>query len=62
MIKTGLKFFNLNIWLDSTGDAKIDMAVKSIFRDDYRKTRPLALSRNDVQIVLNWADKRKEQT
>lgn len=54
-IDTGLQFFGLKIWLDSTGDTEIDKAAKSVFNDDYNKTAPLNISRPDVKLILEWS-------
>jgi hypothetical protein len=54
-IYTGIKFFGLKVWLDSTGELEMDEAAKSVFRDDYRKTAPLEISRPDVKLILEWS-------
>lgn len=55
-IYTGLQFFSLKIWLDSTGEPEVDKAVKSVFKDDYYKTAPLTIrSRPDVKLLLEWS-------
>lgn len=55
-IDTGIKFFGLRIYLDSTGLPEIDNAAKSVFKDDYLKTAPLTISeREDVRLLLEWS-------
>lgn len=54
MIKTGQKFFGLKITLESTGIDEIDAALKTMFKDQYRHTAPLLISRSDCQVVLAW--------
>jgi len=55
MIYTGIKFFGQKIMVESTGDKNIDAAIKSVFVDDYQKTAPLQMDREDVQIALAWS-------
>ena len=52
---TGIKFFSQRILIESTGNLEVDKAMKSVFYDDYNKTAPLDMSREDVQIVLRWS-------
>ena len=53
MIYAGFKFFGRKIYLESTGDKDIDSALKTVFYDDYHKTRPLTISeRADVRLLL----------
>lgn len=54
MIKTGQKFFGLKIMLDSTGIDEVDAALKTMFKDQYRRTAPLSVLRPDCQVVLAW--------
>lgn len=55
MINTGLKIFGQKIMIESTGIPEVDKALKTVFHDDYRKTAPLDMFREDVQIVLAWS-------
>ncbi len=55
MIYTGIKYFGQKIFIESTGDELVDSALKSTFEDDYRRTGPIEIRREDVQIVLNWS-------
>ena len=52
MIDTNIKFFGQRVYLESTGDKKVDMALKRVFHDDYRRTAPLDMERADVKIIL----------
>lgn len=54
-IDTGIKFFGLRIWLDSTSELETDKAAKLVFKDHYRKTAPLLMSRADVKLILEWS-------
>lgn len=54
LIYTGLRFFGLRIYVKSTGDAEVDAAIKTVFKDDYMKTAPLRMERRDVSLVLGW--------
>jgi len=58
MIDTGLKYLGQKILLESSGRKDIDKALKSTFRDDYRRTAPLEIAREDVQILLKWHNKK----
>ena len=54
-IDTGIRFFGLKIWLDSTGEPEVDKAAKSVFKDHYLRTAPLTIAtRPDCQIMLKW--------
>ena len=53
-VYTGLKFFGQKIYVESTGDAEVDTAMKTVFKDDYRRTAPLRMQRRDVSLVLGW--------
>ena len=55
MIDTNIKFFGQRVYLESTGDKKVDMALKRVFHDDYRRTAPLDMERADVKIILEWS-------
>ena len=57
-IKTGENFFGLKIILESSGEAKVDAAIKTLFHDQYRRTSPLGIDREDSQIVLKWMKKK----
>lgn len=58
---TGLSFCGQKILLESAGDKKIDAALKSTFKDDYRRTAPLRMAREDVQIVLAHSRRKMEK-
>lgn len=53
IIWTGLRFFNRRIYLESSGDAEVDNALKLVFKDDYCRTAPLTMTRADVQLCLH---------
>jgi hypothetical protein len=60
LIDTGIKFFTQRIFIESTGDEETDVALKSVFYDDYNKTSPLELRREDVQKCLAWRNRESE--
>ena len=51
---TGLRICGQKIFIESTRDQDVDVALKSVFYSDYRKNKPLDMSRDDVKIVLEW--------
>jgi len=57
-IYTGVHFFCQKIFIESTGDKEIDKAIKSTFKDEYKKAAPLTMIRDDVQITLAWRNKK----
>jgi len=57
-IYTSIHFCCQKIFIESTGDKDTDKAIKSIFKDHYRKTAPLRMARNDVQIALAWRNRK----
>jgi len=54
MTYTGVKFCGRKIFIESSGDPRVDKAFVSTFCDDYRRTAPLEMSREDVKLVLGW--------
>lgn len=54
MIDTGLRYFGQKILLESSGRDDVDKALKSTFKDDYQRTAPLRMEREDCQIVCKW--------
>lgn len=54
MIYTKSKWFNLKIFIESSGDKIVDQALKSTFHDKFHGTAPLEMRREDVQICLNF--------
>lgn len=63
MIDTGIKFFGLKIYLDSTNEPEVDKAAKSVFKDHYLRTAPLTIAtRPDCQIMLEWGRRNKLPT
>ena len=60
MIYTGSIFFGQKIFIESTGDKDVDKAIKATFHDNYHKTAPLKIARDDVQLALNWRNKKVE--
>ena len=53
-IKAKDKFFGLNVYIDSSGIKEVDEALKTLFHDGNRRTAPLYMYREDVQLVLAW--------
>ncbi|KKK77348.1 hypothetical protein LCGC14_2854530 [marine sediment metagenome] len=54
IIFTGIRFFGQKIYIESTRDSKVDEALVSVFKDDYRKTSPLDMNRPDSKVILEW--------
>ena len=51
---TGLKFVGQKIFIESTGHDDVDAAIKTTFKDHYRRTAPLEMRRADVQLICKW--------
>ena len=54
VIKTKEKLLGQRIFIESTGNDKVDEALVTIFHDDYRSTAPLEMSRPDVKLAMAW--------
>ena len=57
-IYTGSIWLCQKIFIESTGDKEIDAALKSTFHDQFHRTKPLRMTRADVQTVLAWRNKK----
>ena len=58
IIYTGSKWFTQKIFIESTGDKEIDGALKSTFHDQFHRTAPLRMARDDVQLALAHRNER----
>jgi hypothetical protein len=56
-----LKFMGLKVFLESTGDKQVDRAIRTVFRDDFTKSAPLSMDREDVKLVLVWRIRQEEE-
>ncbi len=54
---TGTKFFGQKIYIATTGDDKVDAAIKTLFHDSFHRSAPLSMSRPDSKIVQEWMSK-----
>ena len=54
-IKAKDKFFGLKVYIESSGIKEVDEALKTLFHDSNRRTAPLYMYREDVQLVLAWS-------
>lgn len=52
LIWTGYSWWGQRIYIEATKDPETNAALKSTFKDYFRKTAPLYFSREDVQICL----------
>ena len=59
-IFTGTALCGQKIYLEGTGKRNVDAAYKSVFHDWVHKTASLEMTREDVQIILEWGKKHEK--
>lgn len=54
-IYTKLRWCGQRIYIEATDNKFVNAALVTTFKDDWRKTAPLDMSRADVKLVTAWA-------